>query len=157
MTGNEKIIKILEICVELEMRAADLYGYFAESFPEDRTFWAQLRLEEKSHAALCRAALAAFNKRDERPAGMFPDSLEPLRQTGEKFVAIIHHCKANRLTRREACMMALKVEHDIGEQHYNQFMNKPAESNIETVFQQLNRGDKDHALRIEQLLQSLPD
>ena len=51
--------------------------------------------------------------------------------------------------------LAILLENEAGESHYSMFMDKDAEDTIESVFQQLNRKDKDHEKRIFEYLQSI--
>ncbi len=157
MTEQAQIIPLLESCIELELRAAALYECFAACCPQDCTFWAQLRLEERNHAALCRAALDSFSRRGILPGGILPASAAQLRRAGERLDAVLSRCRVDPPTRHAACRIAVKLENDMGEQHFNAFMNQQPESGIERVLQQLNRGDKDHAERIELHLQQLPE
>ena len=150
--NNEQIRLLLESAIALELGVASLYRLFSELYEEDRAFWSQLQLEEKSHAALLRAALDSFEKRQLLPTGMMPTSLEHMEQFNMKVAVLLEQCRKTPPSRHNACELAIVLERDVGEEHFNQFMEKPPESMIEEVFQRLNRNDKDHAERITEYL-----
>jgi hypothetical protein len=150
------LAELIEESIALEHNAAALYQTFSEALPADFDFWWQLHLEEKSHASLIRAAKDSFARRGKFPYDMVADSIEDLKRSNAKIKGLIGHCKANPPTRREACEMAIALENEAGESHYTLFMEKPAETTVENVFQQLNRGDRDHEQRIREHLDTLP-
>jgi len=149
------ITNLLELSIELELGVGALYELFAELYQEDRAFWSQLHVEEKSHATLLRAALDSFTKRGILPDNLLTTSLGDLQNTSKKVATLIDQCKATPPSRREAFHLAINLENESGEQHYNHFMAKKPESMLEEVFQQLNRQDKDHKERIETYFDSL--
>jgi len=51
-------------------------------------------------------------------------------------------------SREEAFNLALRIENSVYELHYQGFMEKKTDSQLEEIFIQLNNGDKDHAERI---------
>ena len=57
---NDKIIKILDESIKLELNIADLYLVFHEKIPEDSKFWWQLLLEEKNHATLLKTGKEVY-------------------------------------------------------------------------------------------------
>ncbi|MDF7801663.1 hypothetical protein P4C99_19450 [Pontiellaceae bacterium B1224] len=144
---TERIEEVIEESIRLELNVASLYQIFS-TLPEDHDFWWQLYMEEKSHATLIRAARDSFLKRGWFPAALVADSIEDLRSSNEKIEGLIKQCKTTPPDRHEACRIAVELENEAGELHFTQFMDKEAEDALETVFQQLNRDDKEHEQRI---------
>lgn len=145
---NEYIEKLLTACIELEMGVGRLYRLFSALFSEDREFWSQLYLEEKHHASLLRAALDSYTKREILPQGLVPASLEDLVQSNIKIGTVLEECKAIAPSRMDAFQIAIDLENESGEQHYNMFMGQAPDTSVEDVFQKLNQDDKDHEARI---------
>lgn len=141
---------LLEESIQLELNVAELYRIFSMALPEDNDFWWQLYLEEKSHAILIRAARDSLEKRGEFPDRLVTSSIEDLQQSNTKITGLIKHCRTTQPTREAACRIAIELENESGELHFTRFMEKSAENSLETVFQQLNRGDKEHEERIRE-------
>ncbi len=146
---------LIEESIALEKNAAALYKIFSESLPEDSDFWWQLHLEEKSHATLIRAAKDSFSRRGKFPFELVANSIDELKASNQRIQAMVGKFLANPPSRREALEVAIELENEAGESHYNQFMEKEALNPVEGVFQQLNRDDKDHEKRIRERLASV--
>ena len=153
---KNRLDELIEESIALEHNVAALYQTFSETLPEDSDFWWQLHLEEKSHASLIRAAKESFAKRGKFPYDMVADSIEDLKNSNVKIKGLTGHFQANPPTRSGACEIAITLENNAGEIHYTQFMERDAGNPVEAVFQQLNRGDKDHEQRIREYLEALP-
>lgn len=149
------LAELIEESIQLELNVSELYKLFATSCPEDNEFWWQLHLEEKSHATLIRAARDSFIKRGKFPFNLVTDSITELQESNAKTLKLIEQFQRNPPDRSEACRVAIQLEQESGELHYTEFMGKTAETVVETVFQQLNRGDKEHEDRIRAHLKSL--
>lgn len=152
---NVKLNELIEESIRLELNAAELYKIFSSALPEDNDFWWQLHLEERSHATLIRAARDSFVKRDKFPHDLIASSVEELKTSNAKVEEHIATFKTRAPDRQEACMVALELENESGELHYTRFMEKEADNGIETVFQQLNRGDKEHEKRIREYCENI--
>ncbi len=149
-------IELIEESIRLEMNAAELYQVFSETLPEDSEFWWQLHLEERSHAALIRAARDSFANRGRFPADMVSDSVYDLKAANARIAQHVAECRLAPLSRWDACKLAIAIEEEAGETHYLRFMEKEPTNPVETVFQQLNRTDIEHQRRIRDHLAALP-
>ena len=147
--------ELIEESIRLELNVADLYKTISEALPEEKDFWWQLHVEEKSHAALIRAARDSFAKRGKFPRDLIADSIEDLKRSNAKVEMLTGKFKVTPPTRLVACEVAVELENEAGETHYTTFMEKDASNAVENVFQQLNRGDKDHERRIRAHRQSI--
>lgn len=140
--------ELLKESIQLELNVAELYRIFSMALPEDNGFWWQLYQEEKSHAILIRAARDSQKKRGKFPDKLVASSIEDLQQSNAKVTVLIKQFRTTPPTRKEACRIAIELENESGELHFTRFMEKSAENSLETVFQQLNRGDIEHEKRI---------
>ncbi|MCF7818527.1 MAG: hypothetical protein K9M54_11665 [Kiritimatiellales bacterium] len=141
--------ELIDESIRLELNVAALYHIFFEANPEDAEFWWRIYLEEKSHAALIRAAKESFSKIDKFPFDLIADSLDTLKADNVRIEALIQKYKQHPPGRCEAFEVALELENTAGETHYLKFMEKKANNAVEAVFQQLNKEDKNHADRIK--------
>lgn len=146
MNPNE-LSELINESIRLELNVAELYRIFS-ALEADHDFWWQLSLEEKSHATLIRSARDSFEKRGKFPASLVAGSIDELRASNTKLKRLIERYSTVPPDRHEACRIAVELENEAGELHFTQFMNKEAANAMETVFQQLNRNDKEHEERI---------
>ncbi|MDH3982051.1 MAG: hypothetical protein OES84_04025 [Kiritimatiellaceae bacterium] len=153
---SEQLIELIKESILLEENVADLYKVFSLNIPEDSNFWWQFHLEERSHSMLLHMAKDSFVQHGVFPKDLLTNSIDALKDSNVRIEKLIEECNAKTPTRREACMMAIALENEAGEQHYMKFMEKSAESSLEAVFQQLNRDDKEHERRIREHLDALP-
>jgi hypothetical protein len=153
---NSQLNELITESILLEQNAASLYKVFADALQEDQEFWWQLHIEEKSHANLIRSAQDSFAKRGKFPYDLVADSIEDLKKSNARIKALTGHYQAHQPTRHEACKVAIELEAEVGELHFDLFMEKDTTRPVEVVFQQLNRDDKDHTQRILDYLGSLP-
>lgn len=149
---KEKINRLFEEAIKLELNAAALYTLFYEAFPDDSNFWWQLILEEKGHASLLEAG-----KRNFAPKGLFPldllaAPLEELIAANKDVEQLIERYRENIPSREEAFNVAMLFERFAGEAHFQQFMIQDADSGIKDTFRHLNRDDKDHEKRISDFM-----
>lgn len=146
--NRNPLIALIEESITLELNVAKVYRIFADLHEDDRAFWEQMNLEEKGHATLLRAAKDSFIKRGAFPAAIITDSLQELKDSNTKVHSLIQQIMDHPPGREAACQLACELEREAGELHYDQFMNQTATNSMESVFQQLNRDDKDHEKRI---------
>lgn len=147
--------QLIDESIRLELNVATLYRVFSEKLAPDRDFWWDLHLEERSHATLLRAAKDSFMKRDQFPDGLIAQSLSDLATANARITEEILNSRNSVFTREEACNLAIALENEVGESHYSLFMEKDAATSVESVFQQLNREDKDHEGRIRDHLETI--
>jgi ferritin len=151
---NEEWCSLLDESIHLELNVADLYEVFHIAFPDDADFWWTLLLEEKNHAALLRSAKEAFMPLDKFPRDLVLHSLEELKHANATLVTLIRKCRDAHPSREEAFNIAVTLEQSAGEIHFQQFVDRKANSKIDDIFQQLNKDDKDHAMRIRSYMEN---
>ena len=86
---------------------------------------------------------------------MIPRSMEHIQSAQIRIARLIEKFRTTPPERKAACRLSILLEKEIGEEHYNHFMHLNPESQIESVFQQLNQNDKDHADRISRYLDEI--
>jgi phosphate uptake regulator len=147
--------ELIEESILLEQNVAELYRIFSESGAEDTDFWLGLSREEQSHAQLIRDARDAFTLRGKFPETLLADSIDEIRQANARIRSLIEQFTRQPPGRRQALETAVRIENESGESHYTRFMEEEAGSAVQTVFQQLNRQDRDHEERIRERLEAL--
>lgn len=114
-TKNEIPIQLL---VELENGVAALYDRFAEQYPEDRSFWLELRNEEYDHGTI----LKNFEKLQqgfEKKAAIASDiSQEVAEMMVSRVRTLMADMQKQCVSRKEALWIALQLEQSAGEFHY---------------------------------------
>jgi len=139
----------IEEAVQLELNVSSLYMLFHENFPDDRTFWWDLALEEKNHASIIRSAEMIAEAVEEFPVGIMPASQQELEKANAYIRSLIERFTQNPPLRSDAFNTAYKLEHSAGELHFQNYMNKTFGSSMEELFKKLNQEDKNHAIRIK--------
>lgn len=147
------VTSLVEESIRLELTVSELYTIFHGLFPEDAQFWWQLVMEEKNHAALIRAAKDYFEPVGKFPQDLVHDSLQNLKNVNSNLLSLIGTIKDHAPTREEAFNIAFALENSAGELHFQQFMEKESGETTESVFQRLNKDDKDHARRIRSYME----
>ncbi len=145
---DQLVRHFLDESIQLEINVSDLYQLFYVKFPQDSEFWWQLSLEEVNHAALIRSINDLFLPENILPQGFIQEQTVELYKVNQSIRERIAQYKINPPSRYEAFSFAHELEISAGEAHYEMFMNKNPESNIEKIFQKLNGQDKNHASRI---------
>jgi ferritin len=135
--------------IQLELNVAELYLLFHNSFPEDGAFWWELAVEEKNHAALIKSGFEDFYPMSLFPRDLLARKLKDVRMANSRLESLLATYKAASPSREEALNVALGIEQSAGEIHFQKFMEKQAESDIDKVFQDLARDDRDHSERIQ--------
>jgi hypothetical protein len=149
MSGDLK--ELLEISIELELLISDLYGLYAELFPEDKDFWWKLSVEEKNHASLLESGRIYLKK------GILPEeavykNLEVLKEAKNQIQNLISNYKESAPSYEDAYYEAVKIESSAAELHYQLMMTRESDSKIIKIFQSLDGDDTDHAKRISELI-----
>ena len=147
LTPNE-ITKLIDESIALELHVAKLYEIFFKANAEDADFWWELHLEEKSHANLLRSVKESLLKQCDCFIHLVASSLEMLKTSNTVLLELIEKYTQTPPSRKEAFEVAIQVEMSAGEIHYDHFVNKKPANQLEIVFQQLNKDDKDHTKRI---------
>jgi ferritin len=141
-------IAMIEESINLELNVSDLYLIFYELFPDDAAFWWKLVLEEKNHAAIFRSGKDVMAGLEMFPQNLLHNNLQEIKNTNNTLLSIIKNFKNISPSREEAFNTALEIESSAAELHFQDFMNDESNLEIVNIFKQLNKDDKNHAMRI---------
>lgn len=147
--------EILEAFIAVERRAAALYRHFLHAFPQDRSLWWALVLEEENHAAMLRAQKDIFLAPGHVPVGLFAAAREDLEATVRAIDELIAAQGEAPFTRLSALQTALAIETMAGELHFQRLIESQPDTPALRVFQQLIGSERDHARRIETYIAGL--
>ena len=145
---NKELSQLFDESIQLELNVAKLYETFYHAFPEDAHFWWKLVLEEKNHASLLQSGKDRFEPLGKFPIEMLSSSIQELKSVNSEIQDIIKKYQDTIPSREDAFNIAFKLEQSAGELHFQQFMEKESESELDKIFQRLNRDDKDHAIKV---------
>ena len=145
---NKELSQLFDESIQLEQNVAKLYETFHHAFPEDAHFWWELVLEEKNHASLLQSGKDRFEPLGKFPIEMLSSSIQELKSVNSEIQDIIKKYQDTIPSREDAFNIAFKLEQSAGELHFQQFMEKESESELDKIFQRLNRDDKDHAIKV---------
>ena len=142
------VTSLIEESINLELNVSKIYTHFYKLFPDDAAFWWKLVVEEKNHAALIRSGKEYFEPLRKFPHDLLAPLLKILKDANSRLDSLIKKYEEAPPSREEAFNIALKIEESAGELHFQKFMDKEANSTTDNIFKELNKGDKDHAMRI---------
>lgn len=153
---DSNLSDLLEESIEIELSVSDLYSFFSDFFNEDQEFWWKLSLEEKNHAALLKSG-RLYLKQNILPAEILYEGLQELRDINKHIKETLDEWLLKRPAMEEAYQLALTTEETAAELHFQRILEvetgqKTMQNRIIKIFQNLNLGDKDHAVRIRVLM-----
>jgi len=140
------IIKYFDEAIKVELNASKIYAIFSQKFPEDKSFWWSLSLEEINHASLIESE-KLFYKVNVFPDELFSVDLEELIKLNDSLHIIMEQFKDN-ISLENAFKIALEIENSAMELNYQKLAESASSDRAVNLFQELNRADKDHAKRI---------
>ena len=150
---NTDCTALFDESIKLELRIADIYLEFYGSFLEDSAFWWSLALEEKAHAALIRSGKDFIGLDISFPCDIFPSVLKELVDANSRLDLLAKKYKETSCSREEAFNVAFEIEISAGEMHFQDFIDKKANSKLHSILKDLNSGDQDHAKRIRSYME----
>jgi rubrerythrin len=140
------IIKYFDEAIKVELNASKIYAIFSQKFPEDKSFWWSLSLEEINHASLIESE-KLFYEVNVFPDELFSVDLEELIKLNDSLHIIMEQFKDN-ISLENAFKIALEIENSAMELNYQKLAESASSDRAVNLFQELNRADKDHAKRI---------
>lgn len=147
---SENMRQLLEESIKVKLNVAEVYLGFHYRFSEDASFWWEMAIEEKNHAALLMSGAQCFLDNGQFPGGIVGGTLETLVNLNVELACILQQKNGENPSSRVAALnLALKLEESAEEMYFQQAMNETGHSSeILTLFQGLNGDEKDHANRI---------
>ncbi len=145
---DEKLSKLIDESIKVELNVAKIYMFFCDTFSEDSDFWWKLGLEERNHADLIKSGKGISILTPEFPIELLVPSVEMLFETNNKLISMLKEYRKKLPSREKAFNIALDIEQSASELHFQLAMEKPHTSAIMEIFHKLNKEDKDHTDRI---------
>ncbi|HJO92727.1 MAG TPA: hypothetical protein QF753_04945 [Victivallales bacterium] len=145
--------QLFDLSIVLEKKISNLYFLFSEIFPEDAVLWRQLSSEEKNHSYIIEEARDALFSTGFSSTAIVPKDIDKLKLSIKKVNDLISYYKKNNVSvdRKKAFEDAISIENSSGEFDYEEAMVKqtPTPPPSLKMFQQLNKEDKFHSIRIK--------
>jgi len=141
--------ELLKEAIKLELNVGDLYRLYSERFTEDSAFWLQMAKEEAHHAGLLDLAQDFF---DGFPEEIVFRNVEVLKKGNRIIEDTVERYKKQLPSKQECYQYAIDLESGAYEVHYQQLVTQSPTSKKMQTFQKINDDDKDHARRIQELL-----
>ena len=145
---------LIQKAIQLELNVAELYIHFYRLFPSDATFWWELAIEEKNHAALLKTLQQMKDASVYIPDEFYPAGKEALEEANQKITTAILDFDKNP-DRTRAFHTAYEIENSAWEIHYDSFAKSISSSQVATIFKKLNGEDINHAQRIRDYMNQL--
>ena len=149
-----KMSEVLEQSIALEEGIRDLYHLFANSYPEERTYWLRLAKDEQHHADILEGLRPWVAMGTDVDQFLLPD----IQELKEKNLAIKHAITMageEHPTRAIAFNLAHKIELTASELHYQKIITQTTDNKLLASMQELCGADKDHLKRIKKMMKTL--
>ncbi len=117
------------------------------TFPEGSKLFQQLAEEEARHADILTIS-AGFNKLDELPNRIVPDSMEPIEKSLQIAQDLSNKIHDTSISLKTALEMSLNLERALAENYFNEIMSKESGYEIISYLQQFYKDEMSHADRI---------
>jgi len=138
--------------IRVERNISSFYALYATHFKDDHLFWQMLSEEEEHHAKILESGLELLLGQNLFPDAILDLDIKELKATNDKLEAKIAECKEKMLGKKEAYTYALELEQASLEFFFQQTASDKADEKAIKVFDNLVGFDKDHAQRIEDLI-----
>lgn len=146
---SSDIIKLLEICRNIEMTAAKLYHFYAELFkddPEHARLWSKTAMEEEEHT---RHFDMAINLRNQWEIETVSVDIEKAESMFQLIKVIYDAVLTTRPTLIDALGSAIDLEAAFAEFHMSSVANFKEDSH-KKFFNSLMQSDRRHLLDLEE-------
>ncbi len=138
--------------IRVERNIASFYALCATHFKEDQVFWQTLSEEEEHHAKILESGLELLLEENLFRNAILDRDIKELRATNDKLEEKITQCKEDRLNKRDTYDYALELEQASLEFFFQQTTSDKSDEKAIKIFDNLVGFDKDHAKRIQDLI-----
>jgi len=145
-------LALLHASIDLELNISNLYMLYSRLYEKDASFWWQMAMEEKNHAALLRSA-EHYIDLHRFPEELLFGKLDIINGYNTAIVESISRYERESPSADEAFRYAFHLEDSAAELHFQETMLKHPESKVIGIFQNLCGEDKEHARRIRVLME----
>ena len=138
--------------IRVERNIAAFYALCATHFKDDKLFWQMLSEEEEHHAKILESGLELLLEQNLFPGAILDLDIKELNETNSMLEEKIAECKEKMLGKMETYTYALELEQASLEFFFQQTVSDKADEKATKIFDNLVGFDKDHAQRIEDLI-----
>ena len=143
---------IFNEAIRVERNIASFYALCATHFKDDRVFWSTLSEEEEHHAKILESGLELLLEENLFPNAILDLDIKDLKMTNVKLEEKISQNKEKAPDKKETYNYALELEQASLEFLFQQTASKRADEKALKIFDNLIGFDKDHAQRIQDLI-----
>ena len=138
--------------IRVERNIASFYSLCATHFREDQVFWQTLSEEEEHHAKILESGLELLLGENLFPDAILDLDIKDLKVTDDKLEEELAQFREKALDKKEAYAYALELEQASLEFFFQQATSKKSDEKALKIFDNLVGFDKDHAQRIQELI-----
>jgi rubrerythrin len=144
------IVRIMELCRDIEMYNAELYKFYAEIFSADEEIsklWSKTALEEESHM---NQIVMAIGMREQWHVASVKVDIFRAENTLRMVKSIYDGVRLNRPSLIDALRSAIKLEHNLDTFHMSNVATFK-DGNLNELFKSLMNADREHIGMLESL------
>ncbi|MCF8067286.1 MAG: hypothetical protein K9L30_01750 [Desulfobacterales bacterium] len=149
---EDSVARLIDESIQLEMNLSDLYFFFKKTFSEDKVIWDKLADEEKKHAAFIESARAFSKDESQFPSQLVSAAIQSVMDTNDALTELMGKYEKEPPSRISAFRLALKMEHSVGEIHFQNAMKHDKGSDIIKMLKELYELDQNHIKRITEYM-----
>ncbi len=138
--------------IRVERNIASFYSLCATHFKDDQVFWQTLSEEEEHHAKILESGLELLLEENLFPDAILDLDIKELMVTNDRLENKITQFQEKALNKKETYAYALELEQASLEFFFQQTTSKEADEKALEIFDNLVGFDKDHAQRIQDLI-----
>ncbi len=138
--------------MRVERNIASFYSLCATHFKDDQVFWQTLSEEEEHHARILESGLELLLEENLFPDTILDLDIKDLKVTNDKLEEGIAQFREKAFNKKKAYTYALELEQASLEFFFQQATSNKSEEKALEIFDNLVGFDKDHAQRIQDLI-----
>ena len=138
--------------IRVERNIASFYSLCATHFKEDQVFWQTISEEEEHHAKILESGLELLLEENLFPDAILDLDIKDLKATNDKLEERIAQFQEKAFNKKKIYAYALELEQASLEFFFQQTTSDKSDEKAIKIFDNLVGFDKDHAQRIEDLI-----
>jgi len=149
-----EVLRILEICREIELQCAGIYHYYAEIFSDSRNMaelWEKTAQEEENHAYQFGLAINLRRQGLVQSVSIDQNMAETILN---KLISLYEEVRRNRPGIADALRLAIEVEEKLSEYHLSTMALFQEESHRK-LFEAMMKNDHDHVDALKKAYQEV--
>src|SRR6185369_5625680 len=148
------VVRILEICRDVEVYVSELYYYFEESFsdiPDMSRLWKKTAMEEENHA---KQFVLAINLRKQDLVHSVSIDLDGAEAVLNKVKSVYETVRQSKPAIADALRMAIELEEELAEYHLS-VLARFQDKSHKMLFEAMMNHDNGHALELIKAYQNV--